>query len=72
MKKKKLTVTIDEEVYEGLRRNIGTHKISKFIEELARPYVIHPDLESEYAAMAQDKVREKDALEWVENTLVNL
>jgi predicted CopG family antitoxin len=72
MKKKKLTLTIDEEVYENLRRTMGPRKISQFIEELIRPHIIHPDLESEYAAMAQDKVREKDALEWVENTLVNL
>jgi predicted CopG family antitoxin len=33
---KKLTVTIDEEVYEGLRTVIGPRKISRFIEELVR------------------------------------
>ena len=65
---KKLTVTIDEEVYEGLRKNIGPRKISKFIEELARPYVVRPDLESAYAEMARDKRREKEALEWAEIT----
>jgi len=31
---KKLTVTIDEEVYEGLRTVIGPRKISRFIEDL--------------------------------------
>ena len=69
---KKLTVTIDEEVYEGLRKNIGPRKISKFIEELVRPYVIHPDLESAYAEMARDKKREKEAAEWAEVTLKDL
>jgi len=34
---KKLTVTIDEEVYEGLREVIGPRKISRFIEDLVRP-----------------------------------
>jgi len=37
---KKLTITIAEEVYEGLRKIIGPRKISKFIEELVRPHVV--------------------------------
>jgi len=37
---KKLTVTIDEEVYEGLRTVIGPRKISRFIEDLVRPHVV--------------------------------
>jgi len=65
---KKLTVTIDEEVYKGLRKTIGPRKISKFIEELVRPYVLHPNLESAYAEMAKDEKREKEALEWAEIT----
>jgi len=63
---KKLTVTVDEEVYEGLRRNIGPRKISKFIEDVVRPYVVRPNLESDYADMSKDKKREKEALEWAE------
>ncbi len=65
---KKLTLTVDEEVYEGLRKTIGPRKISKFIEELVRPYVVRPNLESAYAEMARDKKREKEALEWAEVT----
>ena len=34
--KKKLTLTIDEEVYEGLHEVVGRRKISRFIEELVR------------------------------------
>ncbi|MDP2953685.1 MAG: addiction module antitoxin [Chloroflexota bacterium] len=66
--RKKLTVTIDEEVYEGLRRTIGPRKISKFIEELVRPHVVYPNLESAYAEMGRDKRREKEAMEWAETT----
>ncbi len=66
--RKKLTVTVDEEVYEGLRRTIGPGKISKFIEELARPHVVSPNLESAYAEMARDKRREKEAIAWAEIT----
>ena len=65
---KKLTLTIDKEVYEGLHKTLGPRKISKFIEELVRPHVIHPDLESAYAEMAKDKRREKEAIEWAEIT----
>lgn len=65
---KKLTLTIDEEVYEGLRKTIGPRKISKFIEDLVRPHVVRPNLESAYAEMARDKRREKEALEWAEAT----
>ena len=38
---KKLTITIDEDVYAGLYRVVGRGKISKFIESLVRPHVDH-------------------------------
>jgi predicted CopG family antitoxin len=65
---KKLTITVDEEVYEGLYQHIGPRKISKFVQELVRPHVVQPNLESAYAEMAKDKKREKEALEWAEVT----
>jgi len=70
--RKKLTLTIDKEVYEGLHNTIGSRKISKFIEELVRPHVVHPDLESAYAQMAKDKRREKEAIEWAEITFKDI
>ena len=33
---KKLTITVDEDVYEGLHRVIGRRHISEFIEEVKR------------------------------------
>ncbi|MFW5768092.1 MAG: addiction module antitoxin [Bacteroidota bacterium] len=65
---KKLTVTIDEEVYNGLRAVIGPRKISRFIEELVRPHVVGKDMYAAYKAMAEDKAREAEALEWSEAT----
>jgi predicted CopG family antitoxin len=65
---KKLTITVDEEVYEGLRKTIGPRKISRFVQELVRPHVVRPNLESAYAEMARDKRREKEALDWAEIT----
>ena len=65
---KKLTITIDEEVYEGLHKTIGPRKISRFVQELVRPHVVRPDLDSAYAEMAKDRKREKEAIEWAEAT----
>ena len=65
---KKLTITVDEEVYEGLYKSIGPRKISKFVEDLVRPHVVRPNLESAYAEMAKDTKREKEALAWAEAT----
>lgn len=36
---KKLTITIDEEVYARLHSVIGRRRISRFIETLVRPHV---------------------------------
>ena len=50
----KLTITIDEAVYEGL---------------YVRPHVLDADLDSSYEEMARDQMREQDAVEWSEATL---
>ena len=65
---KKLTIAIAEDVYVGLYAVIGPRKISKFVENLVRPHVVRPRLESEYARMAKDTEREEEALEWSEAT----
>ncbi|OGP55359.1 MAG: addiction module antitoxin [Deltaproteobacteria bacterium RBG_13_52_11] len=69
---RKLTVTVDEEVYEGLRKTIGPRKISRFIQELVRPHVVRPNLESAYAEMAKDDKREQEAMEWAETTFKDI
>lgn len=61
---RKLTITIDESVYDGLYRVVGPRRISQFIERLVRPHVL--DLDAAYAAMAEDADREAEALEWAE------
>jgi siroheme synthase (precorrin-2 oxidase/ferrochelatase) len=64
---KKLTITVDEEVYQGLHRVIGRRRISRFLNDLARPHVVGPDMADAYEAMAADERREHDAAEWVES-----
>ena len=67
--RKKLTITVDEQVYEGLHNIVGRRHISQFIESLVRPHVIGADLDEAYRLMAQDEDREREALEWAEATL---
>ena len=67
--RKKLTITLDEQVYEGLHDVVGRRRISRFIEDLVRPHVLSPDLEAAYKEMAEDEAREREALEWAEVTV---
>ena len=66
---KKLTLTVSEEVYQGLHRVVGRGRISRFLEDLARPHVVRQKLEAAYREMAADESRESEALEWAESTL---
>ena len=64
---KKLTSTVEDEVYEGLHKVIGARRISRFLNDLARPHVTTRGLEEGYRAMAADGEHEREAQEWVEN-----
>ena len=66
---KKLTIPLDEQVYQGLHSVIGRRRLSHFIESIVRPHVLAPDLEAAYRQMAQDELRETEAFEWAEATL---
>ena len=66
---RKLTITLEEHVYEGLHKVVGRRNISHFIESLVRPHVIGTDMEAAYCEMAQDESRETEALEWAEATV---
>jgi hypothetical protein len=65
---KKLTITVDEAVYEGLYSVIGRRRISRFIESLVRPHVVAESLAEAYRAMGADEEREAEAEEWAEGT----
>ncbi len=66
---KKLTITVDEAIYEGLHRLIGRSRISQFIENLVRPHVVDDALAAGYAEMAKDEQREAQALKWSEGVI---
>jgi hypothetical protein len=66
---KKLTITVDADVYDGLHTVIGRRHISRFLNNLARPYVVGQDLAAGYAAMAADEEREAEAEVWTERLI---
>jgi predicted CopG family antitoxin len=66
---RKMTITLDEAVYEGLYRTVGKRRMSQFIEDLLRPHVMDTALDEGYRAMAADEEREAEALEWA-NALI--
>lgn len=68
MPRRKLTITVDDDVYRALHAVIGRRKISAFLNDLARPHVVKK-LDSGYAAMAADSERETDAQQWSDNLI---
>lgn len=69
---RRMTITLDERVYDGLHTVVGRKHISRFIERLVRPHVLSEELENEYCAMARDEVREAAALAWAEVAIVDI
>jgi hypothetical protein len=65
----KLTISIDEKVYEGLYATIGKGKISQFIENLVKSHILYQDLELAYQEMALDEKREREAAAWSEGII---
>lgn len=61
---KKMTISLDEAVYDGLYRTIGKRRMSQFIEDLLRPHVMDDSLDEGYRAMAADRAREAEATDW--------
>ena len=66
---KKLTITVDDEVYAGLHSVIGPRRISRFLNNLARPHVTKQNLDAAYREMAADEEGEREALEWAEELI---
>jgi hypothetical protein len=52
---RKLTITIADDVYQGLHQQIGRGEISRFIENAVRPYLV-----------TTDTVAEREATDWIE------
>ena len=67
--KRKLTIMVSDEVYQGLHRTVGRRRIGQFLEKLARPHVVPEDMEAAYREMASDEHREREAHDWTEGVI---
>lgn len=68
---KQLTITLDEEMYEGLIGKLaGEQEINDFIVSLLRPHLFkkytEEELDEAYRQMAEHEEHEAEALEWAE------
>ena len=61
---KKLTLSINAEIYEALHKMAGKRKIGRFIENLVRPYIASP--EGLRNRIAPDEVQSSAILPWPE------
>ncbi len=68
---RKLTISIDDRVYDGLHSIVGRGNIGKFLEDLARPFVVTESLAAAYSQMAGDEMREAEADEWCESLITD-
>ena len=66
---RQLTITVSEEIYQGLQAVAGGRTIGELIEELARPVVAGNSLEVAYSEMSLDVEREREAAEWSEGLI---
>ncbi|MDD5037458.1 MAG: hypothetical protein PHE55_22250 [Methylococcaceae bacterium] len=69
---KRMTITLDEAVYDGLYRTVGKRRMSQFIENLVKPHVLDTTLDDGYRAMAADTDREMEAQAWTNGLIADL
>ena len=62
---KRMTITLDQDVYDGLSRIVGKRRVSQFISDVVRPHVSDNALDAGYRDMAADTAREHEADEWI-------
>lgn len=63
---RRLSITVDEVLYDRLQEVVGRQNISRLFRTLVRPIVTKKNLDDEYREMAADKMREAEAHEWCE------
>ena len=61
---RKLSITVSDAFYDGLRRTVGSRRMGRFVEQATTPHLA-PDLDAECGAMASDGRREAEARAWI-------
>jgi predicted CopG family antitoxin len=62
---KQVTITLDDETYNGLTRLAGRKSVERYLRDIVQPEVQETDLEQGYRDMAADAERELEAKEWL-------
>lgn len=63
---RQITITVSDEVYQGLQAVAGSRTVNELLEDLTRPIVNESLLEAAYQDMVADTAREREATEWIE------
>ena len=63
---RKLTISLDDDVYAALSAKVGEGSIGRFLNDLAKPIVSEADLRDGYQQMAGDAKEEAQARERIE------
>lgn len=63
---RKLTISVSDEFYDGLRQHVGGRGMGRFVEEVVQSHLTPVDREAEYRAMAADETRERLVREWAD------
>lgn len=66
---RKLTILLDDRIYDRLHAAAGKRRVGRFVEQLVRDRLPDENLDGAYAALAAEEEREAEALEWAEATL---
>ena len=66
---RQLTITVSDDVYQGLESMAGDRTIGELIADLARPILAESTLEASYREMSFDVDREREACEWTEGLI---
>ena len=61
---KKLTLSIDAEIYEALHKVAGKRKIGRFIEKIVRPHITLQEFAQAGNQLIQEEKLESEALLW--------
>ncbi len=63
--KRKVTLMLDSDVYDGLRKMLGERNIGKGVSKMVRPYIDLNIIELGYKELASDKDRDDEGEDWI-------
>jgi hypothetical protein len=62
--KKKITLMIDLDVYNGLKQKVSSRSMGAFLSQIIRPHVVTNSLEASYLALAKADELSSESRDW--------